>query len=220
MPPTAAPNGTAIIISPGGGYARLAMSAEPAGIASRLQATGTATFILKYRLGEYGFPAPLQDVVRAMRMLRSRASEFGLRSDRIGLIGASAGGHVAAMAATMWDAPEARTGGPLDSVNGRPDFVATQTANRETLTDQRLKALFWLMPLLTLKVVAAIHWEALRLLLKGAPFGARPPGPAAGLSAGEPLGLAQPKNDGKVSSETRSEHERDRLKRHVGVGNA
>ena len=108
----------------------------------------------------------------------------------------------------------------VKAVAGRPDFVATQTANRETLTDQRLKALFWLMPLLTLKVVAAIHWEALRLLLKGAPFGARPPGPAAGLSAGEPLGLAQPKNDGKVSSETRSEHERDRLKRHVGVGNA
>jgi len=124
VPPTAAPNGTAIIICPGGGYARLAMSAEPAGIAPRLQSTGTATFILKYRLGEYGFPAPLQDIVQAVRVLRSRASEFGLRPDRIGLIGASAGGHVAAMAATMWDAPETRTGAALDSVNGRPDFVA------------------------------------------------------------------------------------------------
>ena len=124
VPPTATPNGTAIIICPGGGYARLAMSAEPAGIAPLLQSTGTATFILKYRLGEYGFPAPLQDVVRAVRLLRSRANEFGLRADRIGLIGASAGGHVAAMAATMWDAPEARTGAALDSVNGRPDFVA------------------------------------------------------------------------------------------------
>jgi acetyl esterase/lipase len=124
VPPTATPNGTAIIICPGGGYARLAMSAEPAGIAPRLQPTGTATFILKYRLGEYGFPAPLQDIVRAIRMLRSRASEFGLRPDRIGVIGASAGGHVAAMAATMWDAPEPRTGAAFDSINGRPDFVA------------------------------------------------------------------------------------------------
>jgi acetyl esterase/lipase len=124
VPPTATPNGTAVIICPGGGYARLAMLAEPAGLAPLLQATGTATFILKYRLGEYGFPAPLQDVIRAVRLLRSQSRDRGLRADRIGLIGASAGGHVAAMAATMFDAPEGRTGAPLDSVSGRPDFVA------------------------------------------------------------------------------------------------
>lgn len=76
----------------------------------------------------------------------------------------------------------------VKAVAGRPDFVATQAATREELTDQRLKALFWSIPLLTVKVVAAIHWEALRLFLKGAPFGARPPGPKSGVSAGEPLG--------------------------------
>lgn len=108
----------------------------------------------------------------------------------------------------------------VKAVDGRPDFVATQHAKREELTDQQLRALFWSLPLMTLKVVAAIHWEALRLVLKGAPFGARPPGPRAGLSAGEPLGLAQPKNDGTVCAETRSEHERDRRQRHVRVGNA
>lgn len=108
----------------------------------------------------------------------------------------------------------------VKAVDGRPDFVATQTAKQEALTDQRLKALLWSIPLMTLKVVIAIHWQALRLFLKGAPFGARPPGPLAGLSAGEPLGLAQPKNDDRVCSETGSEHERDRLKRHVGLGNA
>lgn len=108
----------------------------------------------------------------------------------------------------------------VKAVDGRPDFVATQNAKREELTDQRLGALFWSLPLMTLKVVAAIHWEALQLVLKGAPFGARPPGPRAGLSAGEPLGLAQPKNDGTVCAETRSEHERDRRQRHVRVGNA
>ena len=108
----------------------------------------------------------------------------------------------------------------VKAVAGKPDFVATQTATREALTDQRLAALFWSIPLLTVKVVAAIHWEALRLFFKGAPFGARPPGPKSGISAGEPLGLAHPKNDGTISPETRSEHERDRRKRHVGVGNA
>jgi DUF1365 family protein len=108
----------------------------------------------------------------------------------------------------------------VKAVDGRPDFVATQTADREPLTDQRLKALFWSIPLMTLKVVVAIHWQALRLFLKGAPFGARPPGPDTGRSAGEPLGLAQPKNDGTVCAETRSEHERDRRQRHVRVGNA
>ncbi|RYF95034.1 MAG: DUF1365 domain-containing protein [Caulobacteraceae bacterium] len=108
----------------------------------------------------------------------------------------------------------------VKAVAGKPDFVATQDATRQPLTDQRLAALFWSIPLMTLKVVAAIHWEALRLFVKGAPFGARPPGPQTGLSAGEPLGLAQPKNSDRISSETRSEHERDRLKRHVRVGNA
>lgn len=105
-------------------------------------------------------------------------------------------------------------------VDGRPDFVATQAARREALTDQRLRALFWSIPLMTLKVLAAIHWEALRLFFKAAPFGARPPGPQAGLSAGEPLGLAQPKNGGTVCPETRSDHERNRRQRHVRVGNA
>jgi DUF1365 family protein len=108
----------------------------------------------------------------------------------------------------------------VKAVAGKPDFVATQSATREVLDDQHLKALFWSIPLLTVKVVTAIHWEALRLFLKGAPFGARPPGPKSGVSAGETLGLAQPTISDNISSETRSEHERDRRKRHVGVGNA
>lgn len=74
----------------------------------------------------------------------------------------------------------------VKAVDGKPDFVATQTARREILTDQRLAALFWSIPLMTLKVVAAIHWQALRLWLKGAPFGPRPPAPRAAVSGGEP----------------------------------
>ena len=59
-----------------------------------------------------------------MRMVRSRAAAFGVRPDRIGLFGASAGGHLAASAATLFDAAEGRTGGALDAVSARPDFVA------------------------------------------------------------------------------------------------
>jgi acetyl esterase/lipase len=122
LPGTA--NGTAVIVCPGGGYARLAMANEAAGAARVLGTLGVSTFILKYRLAEYGYPAPLQDVLRAIRLVRSRAGEFGIRPDRIGVFGASAGGHVAAMAATLYDQPEGRTGSPLDATSAKPDFVA------------------------------------------------------------------------------------------------
>jgi DUF1365 family protein len=69
-------------------------------------------------------------------------------------------------------------------VAGKPDFTASLTAKRHRLTDWALLKLFVGMPLMTLGVVAAIHWEALRLWIKGAPFGARPPGPKTGASVG------------------------------------
>jgi beta-xylosidase/acetyl esterase/lipase len=119
-------NGTVVIICPGGGYARLAMSNEPAGVTPLLTSRGVSVFVLKNRLGEYGHPAPLRDVLRAIRLVRSRATEFGFRPDRIGLYGASAGGHLAASAATLFDSPDGRTGAALDSISGRPDFVALQ----------------------------------------------------------------------------------------------
>ena len=70
------------------------------------------------------------------------------------------------------------------SIGGKPDFMATLSAERRELTDARLLKLFFAMPLMTLGVVAAIHWQALLLWLKGAPFGARPAGPQAGMSVG------------------------------------
>ncbi len=76
--------------------------------------------------------------------------------------------------------------------DGRPDFFATQTANRQVMTDRRLLALFLSLPLMTLKVALAIHWEALRLWMKGAPFSARPPGPKAGVSRGQSLDNTRP----------------------------
>jgi len=122
--PAGRATGAAVIVCPGGGYARLAIANEGEGLTRRLLDMGVAAFVLKYRLVEYGHPAPLQDVLRAVRLVRSRAAEFGVRPDRIGLAGASAGGHLAATAATLFDAPEGRTGHALDEVSARPDFVA------------------------------------------------------------------------------------------------
>ncbi len=116
--------GTAVIICPGGSYGRLAVVREGNELVKRLNTIGVSAFILKYRLAEYGHPAPLRDVLRAIRLVRSRAQELGVRADRIGVLGSSAGGHLAASAATLFDAPEGRTGTALDAVSGRPDFVA------------------------------------------------------------------------------------------------
>lgn len=113
----------AVIICPGGGYRMLAWGHEGIDVAKRVNAMGASAFILKYRLGEYGHPAPLQDVLRAIRTVRSRAAEFGVSPDRIGVLGFSAGGHLTASAATLFDAPEGRTGAALDAVSARPDFA-------------------------------------------------------------------------------------------------
>src|SRR5258708_6778399 len=88
--------GTAVIICPGGAYLRLSIENEGSLIAKHLNTLGVTAFVLHYRLVEYGHPAPLRDVLRAIRLVRSRAGEFGVQPNRIGVIGASAGGHLAA----------------------------------------------------------------------------------------------------------------------------
>jgi acetyl esterase/lipase/lysophospholipase L1-like esterase len=113
--------GVAVIVSPGGGYVRVSDGKSDA---RWLNSLGITAFVLKYRLDNYGHPAPLQDVLRAIRVVRSRAAEFGVRPDRIGVMGGSAGGHLSACAATMWDASEGRTGNALDQISARPDFAA------------------------------------------------------------------------------------------------
>jgi acetyl esterase/lipase len=114
---------TAIIFCSGGGYVRIAVNPAGDTITRRLNAAGVTVFSLKYRLSDYGHPAPLQDVLRAVRTVRARAAEFGVQTNRIGVLGASAGGHLAACAATWWDAPEGRTGAAIDTVSARPDFA-------------------------------------------------------------------------------------------------
>jgi len=117
------PNGTAVIIAPGGGYVRLSTDREGVQYANWLSTLGVTSFVLKYRMQEFGHPAPLQDVLRAVRLVRSRAAEFKVNSDRIGVMGSSAGGHLAASAGTLFDHPAGRTGAALDAVSARPDFL-------------------------------------------------------------------------------------------------
>lgn len=121
--PAAHGNGSAVVICPGGGYSRLAFGHEGIEPARWLNSLGVSAFVLKYRCREYGHPAPLRDVLRAVRWVRSGAAAYGIRPDRIGVLGFSAGGHLAACAGTLYDAPEGRTGAPLDATSGRPDFL-------------------------------------------------------------------------------------------------
>jgi len=116
-------NGSAVVICPGGGYERLAIEREGEQFARWLSGLGVTAFVLKYRMREFGHPAPLQDVLRAVRLVRSQAAPYKLRPERIGVMGSSAGGHLAASAGTLFDHPLGRTGTQLDTVSARPDFL-------------------------------------------------------------------------------------------------
>lgn len=103
---------TGVIICPGGGYGALAMNHEGRQVANWFNALGVTAFVLKYRLGpRYHHPIELGDAQQAIRLVRARAKEFGLSPDRIGIMGFSAGGHLASTAATHFDAET------------RPDFL-------------------------------------------------------------------------------------------------
>jgi acetyl esterase/lipase len=116
-------NGTAVIYAAGGGYVRVAVGANGGEITRWLNSLGVTVFVLKYRHADYGHPAPLRDALRAVRTIRSRAAEFQVKPDRIGMLGGSAGAHLTGSAGTLFDAAEGRTGAELDAVSGRPDFM-------------------------------------------------------------------------------------------------
>ena len=124
-PPTHGnPSGTAVIIAPGGGYTHLAANHEGRQVANWLNSMGVAAFVLIYRLGPtYHHPIELGDAQRAIRMVRARAKEFDVLPDRIGIMGFSAGGHLASTAETHFDGGNARAEDPVDRVSCRPDFA-------------------------------------------------------------------------------------------------
>lgn len=115
-------NGTAVVIFPGGGYVRLAIDHEGHDIAKWFAERGVAAFVVKYRMQEHGFPAPLLDGLRAVRLVRKNAADWGIDPTKIGVIGFSAGGHLAASVATRSDFTFALDD-PLGDVSARPDFA-------------------------------------------------------------------------------------------------
>jgi acetyl esterase/lipase len=121
-PEPAVANGTAAVIFAGGGYVRLAIDNEGYDLARWLAARGVAAFVVKYRMKEYGFPAPLLDGQRAVRLVRQHAQEWKLDPHKIGVIGFSAGGHLAASVATRFDFVGDKND-PLANISARPDFA-------------------------------------------------------------------------------------------------
>jgi acetyl esterase/lipase len=123
-PLDSAASGTAVIVAPGGAYQFLATNHEGRQVADWLNALGVTAFILKYRLGpRYHHPIELGDAQRAIRLVRARANEFAVRPDRVGMIGFSAGGHLASTAGTHFDHGDPKAADPVDRVSSRPDFL-------------------------------------------------------------------------------------------------
>lgn len=116
-----------VIVCPGGGYNILAWDKEGTEVAEWLNTLGIGAAVLKYRVPrrDAGVPhaAPLQDVQRALRLLREKGREWGLPTEKIGLLGFSAGGHLAVMAATHFEAQSYAQQDGADSLSCRPDFV-------------------------------------------------------------------------------------------------
>jgi acetyl esterase/lipase len=122
--PAARSTGTAVIVCPGGGYLHLAMDHEGDQVARWLNSIGVQAFILKYRLGpRYHHPIELGDAQRAIRTVRSKAAEYHVQPDRIGIMGFSAGGHLASTAGTHFDSGNPSAADPIDRAGSRPDFL-------------------------------------------------------------------------------------------------
>jgi len=115
---------TGVVVCPGGGYGGLAMNHEGRQVANWLNSLGIAAFVLKYRLGpRYHHPIELGDAQRAIRLVRAHASDYGIASDRIGIMGFSAGGHLASTAGTHFDGGNPAATDPVDRLSSRPDFL-------------------------------------------------------------------------------------------------
>jgi acetyl esterase/lipase len=118
------PDATAVIVLPGGGYSFLSMTNEGSNFAQFLNQHGVTAFVLKYRLGQNGYhhPIELEDVSRAIRMVRARAEEWKIDPKRVGVMGSSAGGHLASAVMTHFDAGNPSASDPIDKQSCRPDF--------------------------------------------------------------------------------------------------
>jgi acetyl esterase/lipase len=121
-------NGAAVVICPGGGYAGLAMDHEGKQVAEFFNSIGVSAFILQYRTANKErpgplHPAPLEDAQRAIRLVRFNAKTYGIDTKRVGIIGFSAGGHLASTVGTHFDDGMRMSDDPVDHQSCRPDFL-------------------------------------------------------------------------------------------------
>lgn len=127
FPEASSRNGMAVIIAPGGAYERISLDKEGLDIASWLNGLGITAFILKYRLPAEGhrdgYLVPLQDAMRAIRVVRHRAAEWKLDPNRIGVMGFSAGGHLASTIGTHDGSPTYEPIDEADELDTKPNFL-------------------------------------------------------------------------------------------------
>jgi acetyl esterase/lipase len=116
-------NGAAVVICPGGGYGGLVVDGEGHGIARWLNEHGIAGLVLEYRLPGGNYHRPMLDAQRAIRVARSQAAEWKINPRRIGIMGFSAGGHLASTAGTHFDAGDPKSPDPVERQSCRPDFM-------------------------------------------------------------------------------------------------
>ena len=124
LPETGVATGTGVVVNPGGGYRILSSDEEGLQVARWLNRRGIAAFVLRYRVGErYHSDVSLLDGLRAVRLVRHRAADFGVATSRVGMLGFSAGGHLAVAVGTRWDTGEGVAADPIERVSSRPDFL-------------------------------------------------------------------------------------------------
>ena len=123
LPPNNGKATPAVLDCPGGGYAGLAMQHEGENEANWYKDHGIATFVLAYRMPGGRHEVPLSDAQHAMRWIRSQAAQFNVDPNKIGVMGFSAGGHLASTLATHFDAGDPNAPDPIDRVSCRPDFA-------------------------------------------------------------------------------------------------
>jgi acetyl esterase/lipase len=130
LPEPSAATGAAVIIAPGGGHSELWIDHEGYNVAEWLRSHGVAAFVLKYRLARgknstYTVEGTeLSDMQRAIRIVRSRSKEWGIDPNRVGVMGFSAGGELAALASTRYDSGLASSSDPIDAWSSKPNFQA------------------------------------------------------------------------------------------------
>jgi acetyl esterase/lipase len=150
LPDAGTETGAAMIIFPGGSYTHLSTTREGSDVAKLLVQHQIAAFVLRYRHGpRYQYPIPMEDARRAIRLVRSKAAQFAIDAHRLGVIGFSAGGHLAATVATQFDDGDPNNADPVERQSSRPDFAAL------------------LYPVITLSDEPFVHKQSRQSLLGG-----------------------------------------------------